>query len=255
MKKQIKVKVVSSIIFLLLVSLACGAARDVIGTSEPEVSQPEPTFTNVNPPPTNQPSNPTEAPQTKVDVLESNWYTDSIGTLYFIGIIKNSGNVDLEFTEAIATLRDDSGTLVGSASSFSTLDIIRPGEISPFKILFLNTPANWTKYEIVVQGQEASFLSSYRDFEIVSSQGKTADFGVYTIVGEVKNIGNKDAEFVEIIAIMYDANGKIIGTESTFAKLDKVVAGSTSPFEVLVLSIADGAIDHYDLIVEGTASN
>lgn len=239
-------------ILLAIASLACGASREVVNTEPQENQQPTPSTSS------NQETQPTSVSQPTVlqaDVVDINWYTDSINTLHFVGTIKNSGTVDLSLTEIIVNLRDDAGTLIGTASAYSSLDIVKIGETSPFHVIFLESPTNWTQHEVIVQGSENSFLTSYRDFEVISPQGKLADFGGYEIVGEVKNVGSKDAEFVKVIVILYDSSGKILGVDFTFATLDKVVAGGTSPFQVLVFSTAEGSIDHFDLIVEGQASN
>lgn len=237
---------------LAIVSLACGGSREVISTSQPENQPTQSTSSN-------QETQPTAVSQQetilKADVININWYTDSINTLHFVGTIQNSGTVDLSLTEIVVNLRDDAGTLVGTASSYSSLDVIKVGETSPFHIIFLESPSNWTNHEVLVQGSENSFIQSYRDFEVIAPQGKAGDFGDYEIVGEIKNIGGQDAQFVKVIAILYDQSGKILGVEFTYTTLDKVVAGGTSPFQILVFSIAEGQIDHFDLIVEGQPSN
>jgi hypothetical protein len=41
--------------------------------------------------------------------------------------------------------------------------------------------------------------------------------------------------FVKIIAIFYNANGQVIGTESTYADPSQLVPGQRAPFEIVVL--------------------
>lgn len=241
---------------LLIVSIACGGTRDVIGSDEPSTpfntqiiptseqeageAQPTPSFT-----PETQPALLAEA----VDIA---YYGDD--SLYFIGLIKNTGNVDLEFVEIHITLRDSNGTLVASESSYSDLDVIPVGQISPFKVIFFDNPGAWQNYEINIEGDEAGFLNPYTSFEVISSQGSVPSFGAFEIVGEIRNTGDSDAEFVEIIAALYDADNHVIGVDFTFSEFDKVTAGGSSPFELLLFNKASGEVDHYELYVQGNRS-
>lgn len=150
------------------------------------------------------------------------------------------------------TLRDEAGTLVASESGYASLDVVRVGEVSPFTILFFSEVGDWSTYEVTVEASEANFLESYRDFEVISSSGTTGDFWAYEIVGEIRNTGSQDAEFVQILVILYNTDGQIIGTDFTYWDFDKVTAGGTSPFTILVSYTSEDDIDHYELLVEGS---
>jgi len=187
----------------------------------------------------------------QAEVVDINWYPDSIGNLYFVGIIKNTGTADIGLPKITVTLRDSAGAMVGSTSGFSCLDIVPVGEISPFRVIFPDAPKAWATHEVVVQADEATYYTSIREFEVVSSQGKEDPYGIYTITGELRNTGASDAESVEVDVVAYNASGQILGVEVGFAELDVVPAGGTSPFEVMLFSHVEGEIDHYDLYVEG----
>jgi hypothetical protein len=245
------------VLFLILSILACGNAKEIISTqpaeseSEPIPEQPEETE-SVQPP--SQPEPPKSQKMISAEVENVNWYISSIDSLWFIGLVKNTGNVDLEFVEINVLLRDGEGTLVASDFTYSELDTIPVGEYSPFTVLFLEEPESWEKYEVVVEGEEAGFLTPYTEFEIISANGKQGSFGDYEIVGEIRNTGSQDAEFVEISAALYDINGKLIGVDFTYTDFDKVVAGGSSPFTIMFLSTADGDPDHFELFIEGSIS-
>ena len=256
MKPLIRFLILGSLI--VLAGAACTGSREVIG------SESQPTSTSAaqepvqatDPPAQAQPTNTTPAQTvTAAEVVDINSFTDSIDALHFIGLVRNTGTVDLEFVEITVTLRDANNTLVAVESGYTSLDVVPVGQVSPFSVLFLEAPAEWSTYEIDIQGEEADFLDPYTEFEVVSSTGRIPSFGGYEIVGEIRNTGVANAEFVEVIAVLYDVNNRILGVDFTFTEFDIVEAGGTSPFSLIALSTADGAIDHYDLFIEGSVAD
>jgi hypothetical protein len=75
-----------------------------------------------------------------------------------------------------------------------------------------------------VPGLEIVDYKAYRHTYI----GTTVEFGGY-----VKNNGNSTAEFIEINATGYDANGNIVSNIKTFIDADRLSPGSTSEFGYL----------------------
>ncbi len=196
----------------------------------------------------------TEAPSELAEVSDVSYYTDSIGGVHFVGLVNNIGRSDLMLVEVIVNLRDQGGTLVASSSGYAALQVVRSGETSPFEVLVFNAPKEWAKYEVAVQGLEAAFITPIRTFELISSKGTAGSFGMYTIVGEIKNTGEQPAAYVQVAALLYDASNKLIGVQTTFAQLDKIPPGGTSAFEILVGSTG-GKIDHFTLLFEGQKSD
>lgn len=248
--------------------LACSVGRDVVGEesgssiapTQAEIGEAQPTEPADEPPvespttapePTDPP--PTEPPPTSasVDVIDTNWYTDSVGIFHFLVLAKNTGDVPLGLVEAVVVLRDDAGNLVATSSGYLGIDTLSPGEIAPADVFFLESPGEWSEFEVTVQGDEdLSFLSTYSELEIVSHTGRVPTFGEYEIIGEIRNIGDKTASFVEVVAILFDAEEKFIGTNFTFASLDKIPPEGTSPFALTILDAA-GDVARYELQIEG----
>ncbi|MHB8621169.1 MAG: FxLYD domain-containing protein [Chloroflexota bacterium] len=75
-------------------------------------------------------------------VTGSSSYTDpTSGQLHIVGEVQNNGNIALQFVQVTATLKDTSGNPVQSAIGFTLLNILVPGQKSPFDI-FTIPPAN-----------------------------------------------------------------------------------------------------------------
>jgi hypothetical protein len=88
------------------------------------------------------------------------------------------------------------------------------------------------------------------DIVLLSQKLKKASFGYRDLVGQVKNIGGDDAESVNILLTIYDKNGGVIGTDSTYADKDTLKPGQKSSFKFFTSSDDFKGMDHYDLSLE-----
>jgi len=74
--------------------------------------------------------------------------------------------------------------------------------------------------------------------------------GGISIFGDITNTSDDKAESVAIIATIYDDSGTMLGVENTFAKLQEIEPGQTSPFQVLSM-IDAGDVAGYRLQIAG----
>jgi len=88
------------------------------------------------------------------------------------------------------------------------------------------------------------------DIVLLSQKLKKASFGYRDLVGQVKNIGSESAESVNILLTVYDKNGGVIGTDSTYADVDTLKPGQKSNFKFFTSSDDFKGMDHYDLSLE-----
>jgi hypothetical protein len=73
--------------------------------------------------------------------------------------------------------------------------------------------------------------------------------GHLTVVGEVLNTSASHLRFVEILVGFYDADGKLVGTTSTFAELSTIEVNDSSPFALVVYDLPP-TFDTYKLRVD-----
>jgi hypothetical protein len=95
--------------------------------------------------------------------------------------------------------------------------------------------------QVIMTGNEANIILLSQRF----NQEKFSDY----IVGEVENNGSGAADFVQVSASFYDANGGIVGREFTYTDPSTIEPGMRSPFEV---PIASEAIQHEGVRYEFT---
>ncbi|MHA1290350.1 MAG: FxLYD domain-containing protein, partial [Candidatus Thorarchaeota archaeon] len=95
------------------------------------------------------------------------------------------------------------------------------------------------------------------EVEIVS-HSYYVEMGYSTVVGEVKNVGSQNLEFVMITVTFYDKENNILSTGFTFTEIDTLVPQQKSPFEVSSFPDENLQVDHYKVVVSDymkTSSN
>jgi hypothetical protein len=61
-----------------------------------------------------------------------------MGSLHVVGELQNTSPEPREFVEIVSTLRDPSGNILDSSFTYSDVEVLRPGEKSPFDVIFSN---------------------------------------------------------------------------------------------------------------------
>jgi hypothetical protein len=90
-----------------------------------------------------------------------------------------------------------------------------------------------------------------REKKIELLSHKVEKSGNYTgkFIGQVHNMINKNVEYVIIIAIFYDENGKIIGSKSTYTKPNTIKPNMTASFEMSLSEDISSNITSYDVTI------
>jgi hypothetical protein len=73
-------------------------------------------------------------------ILSSPSFRDDIGTYHIVGEVKNNSPADsMKYVKLVATFYDKAKNVVSRDFTFSDVDILRPAEKSPFKIILTDT--------------------------------------------------------------------------------------------------------------------
>ena len=172
---------------------------------------------------------PTELPEGAARVLSTITY-EQYDWYHIVGELENASDTPIEWVKIVATLYDTAGEVVGTGYTYSELDVIPPGGRSPFSI-GIDEYGAVDSYKLQI---EADVGELGRQDLVIGSHGTYEQYDWLYIRGEVQNTGDTDAEWVKIVATLYDAAGNAVGMGYTFADLDVVPAGGTSPFDMSV---------------------
>ncbi len=214
--------------------------REVASASPPPVA----------PPPAPTPT-PAPAPANTVTLLSHSSYTSSTGSYWIVGEVRNDTASNVQYAKVVASYYDASNNLIATDSGYSAIDILTPGQRSPFDILLLDPPAGIDHYSLQVTWDTTN-RQPLHTFTLSSISDRPASIDDWRyITGQVRNDTGKTVQYVEIIATLYNNDGVVVQTDFTFAELDELAPGQTSPFELLVSGWHGAA--RYELQVQALA--
>lgn len=175
--------------------------------------------------------------QSDFTVLSSSDYIDSIDFYHIVGELQNNSDRVVRFVEVTATLYDDQDVVVGRPFGFALIDVMRPGERSPFHVIFTDSEQinKIVSYKLSISSTPLT-VDKERSLELKVGEGYLDSIGFYHLVGEVTNNGDRTATFVEVSAAFYDSNGNIVDTATGFTSPSDVGPGMTEAFEILSVS-------------------
>lgn len=168
-------------------------------------------------------------------LVSSTDYVDVTGVYNIVGEIQNNSNHPVRFVEITATLYDSQNKVLGKSSGYALIDVMKSGEKSPFHLLFTNLADvhNIASYRLSVSSQATT--DKPRSLEVAVGNGYTDINGMYHLVGEVTNKGDKTATFVEVDAAFYDSSGRVVDVASGYTNPENIQAGDKQSFELITL--------------------
>jgi hypothetical protein len=184
-----------------------------------------------------------------IQLISSSAYTDSIGSLHVIGELQNNSTDPRDFVKIVSTLRDPSDNILDSSFTYSDVEVLRPGEKSPFDVIFSNE-------QQVQRSQRFEISSITGDI----SQAKPANLNLNVgdsyydsidsahVVGEVTNNGPDVSKFTKVSGTFYDDQNKIVATGFTYTDPSDLGPGQSAPFDMIMsddssANIASGSLN------------
>jgi serine/threonine-protein kinase len=189
-------------------------------------------------------------------------YKQDADSVWFFGEVRNDGAQARESIELRVNLLDASGQEIASHTGYASMSYLKPGEISPFSVLFTKDDgaAPFESYTIEIRSRKADFKPgyTYRDLSVLPGPQARADqYGFIKISGRVQNAGDRAARFVQVYAVFYDSAGLVVGLASGYAETANdapLDPGADARFELQGV-IFSGTPARYRLFVEGSQAS
>ena len=191
-----------------------------------------------------------------VEILQSSVYTGGLDIQRIIGVLRNNTDRPLRFVEVVASTFDDDAKFLDSGTTYAMVRVLLPGEVAPFELSFSDSPT-FASYELALEFDEAEpddLGKTCREFEISDAAGNASPAG-YEITGQVTNGCADTVKFVQVIAAIYDATGRLMSVNFIFSELDELAPGVTSPFALLLTRVEADEVATFELLVEGTVKD
>ncbi|MBI9048871.1 MAG: hypothetical protein JEZ00_05615 [Anaerolineaceae bacterium] len=159
-----------------------------------------------------------------------------------IGEIENTSDQPMEWVHVASSLYDQNDILIDVVSTYSMLDIIPAGGKSPFKMYMSQNWGSDTEYALIVQSSIAA-----EDAPMITVGGVEVTQDDYSVIftGTVKNETDIEHTYVNIVASLYDENGKLVAAEWGFIEEDSLPANGTGTFELTIWDCPEYAVIEY----------
>jgi hypothetical protein len=145
-------------------------------------------------------------------------HTDEYGeSLWLYGDLINETSQTQQIIAITGTFYDSEGQLIADQSNttdYWPLDVVPPGGRIPFELSVDGIQAS-ANFELWVDS-EASENLPRQDFNFVEV-GEWVEEDVYCLEGGLLNPGNALKEYLVIVVVFYDAQGKVINFSEDYA--------------------------------------
>ena len=113
--------------------------------------------------------------------------------------MRNDGRAARKSVEVRVNLLDAAGKEIASQIGYASLSYLKPGEISPFSVLFTkeDLAASFAQYKIEVRSSKADFKPgyTYRNLSVLPDpQVRQDQYGFIEISGRVRNDGSRQPD-------------------------------------------------------------
>lgn len=171
------------------------------------------------------------AQTTEISIISVRSYIDQYGFYHLVGEVQNNLKVTASFVKIVATFYDSSGRVVGTDFTFTMVDVLRPGEKSPFERASTDTAQiqKIASFKLASDWIPSTSLSAKLRLKVGDSY--LDQYGFYHLVGEVVNQGEMKATYVKVSAALYDSDKKLLASSFTFTAND-IAPGQVAPFEI-----------------------
>jgi len=166
-----------------------------------------------------------EDTQPRPDLLHSALNSGTI-----MGEVINNFTYPIEDIRITASVYDKNGGIVATGQTYANQYNMKPGDKSGFDIFLDKKLPNNSKYTLTSifkkseeEKPEALLLS-------VGTNSKGS--GIFTVLGEVTNQGQDNANSVKVSGIFYDKDHKVVHVNYTYTNPDIISPNKKAPFDL-----------------------
>jgi len=197
------------------------------------------------------------APQAYADFSFHNQfsYVDETKIMHILGEIRNDSDSAMKNVRIMISFYDKEGNLLDQYQRTPALQVINPGESSPFEILYLDPDSveRVANFTTTAQGQDTELKET--ELEIISSNSRLDILGTYYINAVARNNGQEEASNAILIATLYDKDSRVIAIGRALAEAGRgssnITAGSEAPFGIAVTDkLQTYKTSQYSLVVD-----
>jgi|GEM_PF-918822 len=164
-------------------------------------------------------------------LLSDNSYTDEFNTLHVVGEVRNDSNLDVGQTNIAITFYDGAGAVIGTANGQTILEVIPPGEISPF-LITLSRPEGMESYSVRAVARPVK-PELTPQLSVIQVKRFEDEAGFFHVKGVIENSGSITARRAKVVAVIYGRGGAVINVGFTYLNPPVLAPGERASYEVI----------------------
>jgi LysM repeat protein len=174
-----------------------------------------------------------------------------LGGLWVLGEVENTSAFTLEQVRVGVRLLNEQQETLAEEEGLVLLNLIEPGRVAPFAILFEEAPKKFASYLIYpLSGVPAYEGGYYQNLAVEDLTSEGERYTSYTIQGTVRNTGQEEAIDVQIILTAYDPLDRVIATRKIVPDHNVVAAGGATTFTAILVPFG-GPVERIHAAAQG----
>ena len=158
-------------------------------------------------------------------------YIGNDGMMHIVGEIKNDSKSPVNKIKITATLTDENGIVIDEINGKIMSNILMPGMKGSFDII-TNERNIRESFDYDLGFEYKLAAPKNQVIEVVSSEMKRDQLNNLIISGTIENNGEITANMINIVATLYDRDGKVLTVSKVQTQPDFLRAGEESHFVV-----------------------
>lgn len=164
-------------------------------------------------------------------LLSDNNFTDKFNTLTIAGELRNDSGLNVGQTNISVTFYDNSGSAIGTTRGETMLNLLSPGQSSPF-IITLSRPPGLASYSLRATARAAT-VERTSQLSVVDLKQYEDEAGFLHIRGTIENVGSVVAKRTKVAAIIYERQGKVINVNFAYVDPPTLAPGERASYDLI----------------------
>ena len=161
-----------------------------------------------------------------------------IGGLWVLGEVLNTSDETLEQVRVGVRLLDGQGATLAEGDGLALLNLVLPGGVAPFAVLFAEAPREFENYQIFPVSAVPAYEGGYYQDLVVENVTKEGErYAAYTVSGFVRNTGSAEATDVQVVLTAYDPLDRVVASRKIVPDHNVVAVGGETTFTAILIPL------------------
>jgi hypothetical protein len=120
---------------------------------------------------------------------------------------------------------------VGTASSETIVDILSPGQHSPF-IIYVPNKIDLPKFSLRATAQPISRVGNAPQADLVKIRRYEDSAGFFHVAGVIENQSKSPLDHSRVVVTLYDRGGRVVNIGFAYPKPTSIAVGGRADFDV-----------------------